>query len=509
MTDNNNEIALQLLITDRELCEALAEHPEGNQRTDFAITAMKIGVLALKQAQGRIDGEQIRAEGERLIKDISVALTTHQESVTDRVASSLKVYFDSENGQFNDRVKRLIEKDGELERIIRAQVEGEGSALATTLVAHTGKDSALMKMLDPEAADGVVKSLSAATEKTLTEQREKILEQFSLDNEESALKRLVKQLEDNNGNLMAAFDLNKEDSALKRLMNGVESAQHKITNEFSLDDEGSALARMRKQLLETFEEQGKASREFQAEVRASLEAMKARRQEAEKGTRHGLDFEAAVYDFINDRSQKAGHVAEHTGNIAGRISRNRVGDVVVQLGPEHSAAGARIVVEAKEDRSYQLAKAREEIQVARDNRYASVGIFVFSKNTAPESLEAFCRYGNDIVVVWDKDDTGTDVFLDAGLSVAIALAVRAQAHTTEVGADFEAIEQAILEIQKQAQDLEQIKTWATTVRNNGDNIVKRTERMQGGLNNQIEVLNEKVADLRLIVGDTAEVAAAA
>ena len=508
MTDSN-EITLELVITDRELCEVLAEHPEGSQRTDFAVTAMKIGVLALRQAQGRIDAEQIRAAGERLIEDFSKALNNHQEGVTERVASSLKDYFDPESGRFNDRVKRLIDKDGELERIIRAQVEGESSTLAKTLVAHTGKDSALMKMLDPEAADGVVKSLSAATEKTLTEQREKILEQFSLDNEESALKRLVKQLEDNNGNLMAAFDLNKEDSALKRLMNGVQSAQHKITSEFSLDDEGSALARMRKQLLDTFDQQGKENQEFQAEVRASLAAMQARRQEAERGTRHGIDFEDAVYDFINDRSQKANHIATPTGNTVGRIGRSRVGDAVVELGPEHSAAGARIVVEAKEDRSYQLARAREEIQTARDNRDASVGIFVFSKSTAPDGLEAFARYGNDIVVVWDKDDAGTDVFLDASLSTAIALAVRAHAHTAEVGADFEAIEQAVLNIQQQAEALADIKRWASTVRNNGKNIVESADKMQEGLNAQVEVLNKKVADLRVVVGDSTEVAAAA
>ncbi len=416
MTDNN-EITLQLVIIDRELCEVLAEHPEGSQRTDFAITAMKIGVLALRQAQGRIDAEQIHAAGERLIEDFSTALNSHQEGVTERVASSLKDYFDPESGRFNDRVKRLIDKDGELERIIRSQVEGDGSALVKTLDAYTGKDSALMKMLDPQTADGVVKSLSTATEKTLAEQREQILNEFSLNNDQSALSRLVSELKKSNGDLMGAFDLNEEGSALKRLMDGVENAQRRITSEFSLDDENSALARMRKQLLDVFEQQGKENQEFQTEMRASLAAMEARRQEAQRGTRHGLDFEGAVYDFIHDRSQKSGNIAKQTGTEMGRLNR-RVGDVVIELGPEHSAAGARIVVEAKEDSSYRLAKACEEMQVARDNRDASVGIFVFSQSTAPEGLEAFSRYGNDIVVVWDKDDTGTDVFLDAGLSVA-------------------------------------------------------------------------------------------
>ena len=508
MTDNAG-ITLKLVINDRELCEALTEYPEGDARSGFAVKAMKIGVLALRQAQGRVDAQQIQSAGEHIIKDMALELSKHQQAVTEQISSSLKAYFDPQSGQFNDRVKRLIDKDGELERIIRTQVEGEGSALVKTLNEHTGKESALMKMLNPEAADGVVKTLSTATEKTLVEQREQILREFSLDNSEGALSRLVADLKNNNDGLMKEFDLNAEDSALKRLMNGVDNAQHRITSEFSLDDEGSALARMRKQLLDVFEKQGKENQEFQTEVRARLEAMTARREEAKHGTRHGLDFEDAVFSFVNDRSQKAGHIATHTGNTAGRISRNRVGDVVIELGPEHSAAGARIVVEAKEDNSYRLAKAKDEIQTARDNRDATVGIFVFSRRTAPEGLDMFARYGNDIVVVWDKDDSASDVFLDAGLSVAAALSIRAKTHTDEVGADFEAIEQAVLEIQKQTQGLAQIKTWATTVRNNGENIVKNVEKMQEGLNDQINVLNEKVADLRDVVGDAGNVAVAA
>ncbi len=66
-----------------------------------------------------------------------------------------------------------------------------------------------------------------------------------------------------------------------------------------------------------------------------------------------------------------------------------------------------------------------------------------------------------------------------------------------------------MNIQKQAENLTQIKSWASTVRNNGERIVNSAEKMQEGLNSQIEVLNDKIADLRVVVGDTAEVAAAA
>ena len=97
---------------------------------------------------------------------------------------------------------------------------------------------------------------------------------------------------------------------------------------------------------------------------------------------------------------------------------------------------ARIVVEAKEDASYNLKKALDELEDARKNRGADIGVFVFSKRTAPNGLEVFNRYGNDVVVIWDAEDTGSDVFLDAGLSVARALCARPKSISAEVDADF-------------------------------------------------------------------------
>ena len=80
-------------------------------------------------------------------------------------------------------------KDGELETIIRGQIEGDDSQLVKTLTAHMGKDSPLMQTLHPEAADGVISALTTATEKALADQRERVPGEFSLDNEAGALSR--------------------------------------------------------------------------------------------------------------------------------------------------------------------------------------------------------------------------------------------------------------------------------------------------------------------------------
>lgn len=509
-------IELRLLITDPDLCGGLEAHEEGRPRHDFAIASMKIGAVALAQARGRIDADRVRAEGDRLMENLGLALAEHQRSVAEQIGTCLKGYFDPESGRFNERVERLVRKDGELERLLRSQIGGEGSELAQTLAGHVGEHSPLMQLLDPEASDGLLGSLAVSVGKTLGEQRERILSEFSLDNKEGALSRLVAELAEHHGEVgealekrigevMAEFSLDREDSALSRLVGRVEQAQRKISSEFSLDEEGSALARMKRELLDVIDTQRQANERFHGEVLGKLAEMVARKQEAARSTRHGDDFEAAVFDQLNSLSQRAGDVATPTGNTTGRIKNCKKGDAVIELGPEHAAAGARIVAEAKEDASYTLHKALAEIDEARKNRDAGVGLFVFSAGHAPDGLEPLVRYGNDVVLVWDAEDPRSDVVLVAGISVARALCARRRARSDAEAADFDAIERAILEIEKQAGGLDEVTRSAETIKSGSEKILRRAEIMRRAFGDQIELLTEKVRELqRLLVEPGAE-----
>lgn len=334
---------LILPISDPELRETLAEYLDEGERRDFAISALKIGAIALRQARGRIDAERVRQEGERIIENVESALSRHQTSVADKINASLAHYFDPSGGQFSQRVKRLVENDGELERVIRARIDGDGSELAKTLDARIGASSPLMNALDPKASDGIILTLAKTTEDTLAQQREIILREFSLDEEGSALKRLVGELKESHGDLKDAIDnrietvtdefsLNKKDSALSRLVNRVDEAQTRISREFSLDEEGSALARMRKQLLDEIERQRQANEKFQAdflmrqaEVMAKLTEMTATKEESERSTRRGVVFEDDVFEFVKRRGESAGDIVERTGATTGlQIGRAHV-----------------------------------------------------------------------------------------------------------------------------------------------------------------------------------------
>jgi hypothetical protein len=166
------------------------------------------------------------------------------------------------------------------------------------------------------------------------------------------------------------------------------------------------------------------------------------------------------------------------------------------MGPDTAAPGALIVVEAKEQAGYDLVQAREELETARKNRAAQIGLFVFSKKTAPRGMDQLARYGPDIFVVWDSEDPSTDLFLRAGLTLSRALCVRDRHRTAESLADFSAIDEAILEIEKRAAGLGDIETWAQTIHKRSEEILKRIQTTRKSLRKQAEVLTEHTDQLK-------------
>jgi hypothetical protein len=276
----------------------------------------------------------------------------------------------------------------------------------------------------------------------------------------------------------------------------VSQAQRTITNEFSLDSDTSCLSRLKRELKDLLDTSEKKNQLFQEEVKISLAKIVTQREEAERSTRHGLAFEDAVCDFLVRQSQHAGDVATPCGHTTGLIKNCRIGDCTIELGPDSAAPGAQIVVEAKEKDAFTLAQAREEIEQARKNRGADWGVFVFSKKTAPPNLEPFSRYGSDFIVVWDVDDTSSDVFLKAGIIAARALCFRSERQSAAQQVDFDAIDKAILEIEKRAGNLDEVGKSAETIQSSSRKILDRVRIDREALDKQIEILRERVGDLK-------------
>jgi hypothetical protein len=447
-------LLLEIRVTDAELVRELIAYPEGRQRDEFALCALRIGLLALKQARGQLDGDTIQREGERLLNSLEGKLSLHAQCLNEQLTGALKDYFDPESGRFQERIQRLVKKDGELEEVLRRQIGQQDSELCKTLTAHVGAESALMRMLSPKDSEGLFKAISDTLTAALADQRKLVLTEFSLDNPDGALSRLVKKLTDSNGDLsknlqtqiddvIKEFSLDEKDSALSRLVRRVTKAQKTISAEFSLDNDQSALSRMSKHLQSTsdainnhltldketsalsrlkreltglLDKHSETNQKFQEEVKKALGEMKVRREELQRSPEGGKKFEQIVHAFVQSECQRAQDIVTFTGDTVGAIKSCKVGDTTIEIGPEHVAAGARIVVESKQKEGVTLQKARNELDVARKNRETTIGVFVFAKDKAPEGQEPFQRIGDDLFVVWNPDDPQTDIYLQAGLT---------------------------------------------------------------------------------------------
>jgi dipeptidyl aminopeptidase/acylaminoacyl peptidase len=476
------------------------------------VSALRIGILALRQAQGNVDAEVVRNEGQRLIAELSRELALGVQQIDSKIAGSLKLYFDPQSGHFTERVERLVRKDGDLETVLRQQIgDGESSELARTLARRIGESSPLMRRLDPQDAAGIARSIETSVKEVLDSEQNRILGEFSLDNESGALTRVVAQLGLTNDKLQGniekqikaavhEFSLDDENSALSRLVRKVEEAKDRITDEFSVDNQGSAinklnlvlaetrqsidenltldndksaLARLKKQLTDVLGDIQSKNQEFQQDVSAKLASLVTRHQEEMRSTTHGINFEEEFCVFLQREAQRAGDVFTATGTKPGAIGKCKTGDAIIQIGTEAAAAGERIVFEAKSSKKFGLTDASQEIEEARKNRSASVGVFVFAKDTAPQGLQPFTRIDHDLFVIWDAADPSTDIYLSAAVSVAKALLFRQKAVDNKSQASVLDMERALNALEKQLKGLDQMETWTSTIQANSGKIAGR------------------------------------
>lgn len=528
-------VNLNLRVTNLDAVRELKRYPEGPVRNDVARSALTIGLLSIRSASAQLDTEELRDAGDKLLHDLESKLNKHGEEVVSTVTVALSRYLDPDTGHFTQRVKSLVNPDGELNRLLLEHLDGDDSLLAKALANQIGENSPIFKMLSPDQTSGLQAQLTASIEKALAEQRSKIVSEFSLDREDSslsrlnreltarhgeitngirdkmealskefsfdepgsALSRLVESLNSSHRSIAAQFSADNQDSALNKITAKLDRANEQIANSLSLDNEHSAVCRLKK----TLDDFVKSNQEFQSQVQETLAVLHARKQEAKLSPRHGIAFEEAFGELLQNEVGRVNDIFDRTGNSVGVTKNCKKGDFVTSLGaesraPESRAPEARIVWEAKDDRSYTLKRALDELQESRKNRQAQIGVFVFSREAAPAGLEGFSRYGDNIVVVWDPEDGATDLFVHAALSVARALVVKEVEASADSQESLVQIELATRAVDKQLNHVAEIGKWAETAKNASDKISQRTERMHKDLSDAVQLLDLQINSLR-------------
>jgi hypothetical protein len=526
-------LQITLHVVDPEVVHELERRDEGLARESFAAQALRLGVLALRQANGSLDADVIRREGDQLLASVGAALQQRTTELSSSLATTMLKYLDPTSGALPQRFEQLTKPNGDLETLLTKHLDGDQSSVARTLARHIGEQSPIFKLLSPSQSDGLMAVLTDTLKRALDGQREELLKQFSLDRKDSALSRLVSEVTTTNGKLrtelaedlgkvVKEFSLDNEDGALCRLVARVENTQEVLAEELSLDFEGSAmqrlssllaktnravetsltlddeaspLARLRREILGVLALHKESTVQFQTEVRSTLETFKTRRDEAARSTRHGIAFEDALGELLAREAGRLGDVLEHVGAVPGRAQRKH-GDYVLELGPDSASPGARIVFEAKAKQGYSVKQALDELAQAKTNREAQVGVFVFARESAPDSMESLHRIGCDVFVVWDADDASSDLYLRAAFGLARSLAHRQHAASTKVEADLAALAAVIDAIEEHVATLADIEKSARTVKKHGENILKSTESMRDALEREVDALRQHVEVVR-------------
>jgi hypothetical protein len=474
-----DSLDLHLRVADPEvLAELLRRPPE--EREAFALAALKVGVLALKQAAGALDERALRDAGKELLGGIQQAVGDRMAKTSADIASELKRYFDTSTGTVPQAIERLVRGGGELDLLLTRHLGADTSTLARTLTQHVGEQSPLLRALSPEQKSGLLARVEDLVKTSLESQRTEVLGAFDLNREDSALSRLIRAVRDGQGSLEKNFN----------------ETIVKVQREWSLDVEGSALARFRKGLTDLIEKQVKEQAEFRASVMKELEGLRARRDVEQATTRKGEKFEEALGRLLQADAARSNEVFAAVGLRTGALRNCKKGDFTLEFGPESAAPGEAIVVEAKDDAEYGTRGALEELAEARANRRAQAGVFVLSKGVAAAGMPRFQRHGPDVVVVWDAEDPSTDLWVLAALEVARALIVRRAREGEEKREGLQELETAVAQLEKDALILDAILTQTNTIEGGVSKIREEAARLKKKIERGLAEMKEGLGALK-------------
>jgi hypothetical protein len=293
-----------------------------------------------------------------------------------------------------------------------------------------------------EALDGVLRANFADGDGRLPRTLERFL------GNRGELNRFVTEL----------FDEGKRDSAIGRLRSLLgtyfEGDGSRLAQLLDPTRLGSPLHQFRTEMAEGFSKLN--DRLTAIEASAATRAVERARSAAK-----GADFEDLVEGMLAGIVRGMGDLLERTGSDVGDVIRSRKGDFVLTVDPRLCrGADLRVVIEAK-DRAVSARQIRLELQEARQNRSAVIGLVVFTPAHAPSGIAPFDVRGEDVYCVIDPEAPDNAV-LEAALRLARLHALASlREQGTEV--DTDAVSAALTAIRAELEAVRRLKMQLTSI----------------------------------------------
>jgi hypothetical protein len=190
-------------------------------------------------------------------------------------------------------------------------------------------------------------------------------------------------------------------------------------------------------------------------------AASARAAERARSAAKGADFEDLIEGLLAQSLRGTDHLLERTSDTPGHVLGSKKGDFVIALDPGSvRGASVRLVVECK-DRGISGRAMREELEEARRNRDAAVGLVVFSTAHAPSGIAPFDVRLGDVYCAIDPQDP-EPATLEAAFRLARLLAM-STIRGPAVVVDTDAVRAALARVSSELDALRALKTRLTAI----------------------------------------------
>jgi|LSQX01.3.fsa_nt_gb uncharacterized protein YfcZ (UPF0381/DUF406 family) len=399
-TESLSSLDLTLVITDPNVISYLSQFDDEESQAEKALEALKVGVIAIQSASPTLDTHIVQAKFAEVETRMQEQLTEFQRKVKDDLCR----YFEEQNGVVPRSIDGVFGETGSLSRTFRTFFDPKEGRLCRLMQLQIGPESTFGKALDPQNKQGIVALIEARVQGLVEAKLDDVLQQFSLDEDTSAMSRLKAML-------AAFFD----------------------------------------------------------QLNQSLGIKAATAAEARKGHVKGIEFEKDLYTVFAETGRQLGDETELVRGNVGALSRCKKGDFVSALGESSGAPGMKIVVEVK-DQPIKAKDAIDELQEAKRNREAAIGILAFARGTEPPEIGDFRRIGEDFYCTVDKDDLNAGrplICFDAAYRIARALVVAAVRKEAAGDLDLQTIEDHLDALAAWSDRIADMATKARTVQNSG------------------------------------------
>ena len=192
-----SSLDLHLVINDRNVLGYLAQFVGEEIQCEKALEALNVGVIAIQSASPTLDTRVVQAK----FAEVESRMKEQMDEFQRKAADELVRYFAERDGIVPRSIDEAFGERGSLARTFESFFDPNEGRLSRLMQVQLGPQSDFGKALDPQNKQGVISLIEARVQELVEAKLDEVLNQFSLDEDGSAMCRMKMMLSEFFGQL--------------------------------------------------------------------------------------------------------------------------------------------------------------------------------------------------------------------------------------------------------------------------------------------------------------------